>query len=84
MRVQFSIVGQPISPIVPSLVPSLTVELDVVPRVGDTVAIPGLSQGDTVVRTVVWYPWGDQSTVGDKEYGDSTPLAYVVVGQRRP
>lgn len=49
------------------------VDLPQVPMVGDTVDIPRISQTETVVRTVVWYA-----------YQKPEPLAYVVLGPRRP
>jgi hypothetical protein len=49
MRIQFSFVG------LVERHDDVWVDLPAVPRVGETVEIPGLSQADTVVRTVVWY-----------------------------
>lgn len=49
------------------------IELSQIPRVGDTVDIPNVSQSETVVRTVVWYP-----------YDLPTPMVYIVLGNRRP
>ena len=72
MRIQFTVVGTV------ERHPNVWVELDAVPQVGDTVALPGISEADTVVRTVVWYPFGDDE-------GDDKPYVYVVLGQpRRP
>jgi hypothetical protein len=70
-RIQFTFVGQANRP------PNVWAEMDVVPRVGETVAVPGQSQGDTIVRTVVWYPFGDD------ESDDTEPFVYVVLGQSR-
>lgn len=76
MLVHFSIVG------VVNHHGDFKIELDSVPREGDIVNIPELSQGDTVVRTVVWYPLGvDPSEALEI---DSTPFVYVVVGPPRP
>ena len=69
MRIQFTFVG------LTERHDDVWVDLPAVPRVGETVEIPGLSQADTVVRTVVWYPLGDD----DKE-----PFVYVVLGKPRP
>lgn len=74
MRVQFSFVGEARM----QHEGDLYVDLDVIPRVGDTVSVPGLSQGDTVVRTVVWYPFG-----GDGFAPEDGPSVYVVLGGPR-
>lgn len=66
MMVQFDLVGNPDHPPIPS------VDIPCVPRVGDTVDIPEVSQANTVVRTVVWYVF------------DNNPTAYVVLGSPRP
>ena len=68
--VQFTFVGQV------ERQPDVWAVMDAVPRVGETVAIPGQSQGNTVVRTVVWYPFGDDD-------GDQKPFVYVVLGASR-
>lgn len=73
MRVQFSIVGTV------ERHANVWADLDAVPREGETVALPGISQADTVVRTVVWYLEGTGEA--DAEGG---PFVYVVLGQRRP
>ena len=53
-----------------------------VPREGDTVHLPHLDERDPAelsVRTVVWYPEGDDESEGlDRE-----PFVYLVVGQAR-
>ena len=72
MRVQFSLVGHVKRP------PDLWADLDAVPRVGDVVNLPGISQADSVVRTVVWYPTHD-----DDGEPLAEPFVYVVVGQPR-
>lgn len=46
-----------------------------VPRVGDSVDLPGL--GGLAVRTVVWCPEGE----GEDDF---EPFVYVVIGQPRP
>lgn len=69
MRIQFTFVG------LTERHDDVWVNLPIVPREGETVDIPGLSQADTVIRTVVWYPLGD----GD----DKEPFVYVVLGQPR-
>lgn len=69
MRVQFSIVGTV------ERHDNVSADLEAVPRVGDTVSLPGVSEADTVVRTVVWHPVGDEDGGG--------PSVYVVLGQRR-
>lgn len=71
MRVQFSVVGQ-----VEHLGP-FWADLPAVPQEGDVIDLPGLSQADTVVRTVVWYPFGDE------DGGESEPFVYIVVGSPR-
>lgn len=70
MRVQFSFVGTV------ERHENIYVEMDAVPQEGDTVDIPGVSQADTVVRTVVWHPLGEDGSEG--------PFVYVVLGRRRP
>lgn len=72
MKVQFSLVGHMGNN------PNITVNLDAVPRVGDVINWPGLSQAETYVRTVVWYPTHDD----DNEPLDE-PFVYVVVGRDR-
>ena len=67
MLVQFDLVGVANSVSVP------TVELPSVLNVGDVVDIPDVSQADSIVRTVVLYP-----------YEEPTPMVYVVLGPRRP
>jgi hypothetical protein len=50
------------------------VRLPAVPRVGEVVS---LHQGaEFYVRTVVWYPQGDEDT--------NEPFVYIVVGESRP
>lgn len=70
MRVQFTFVG-----VMPRH-DDFTADLDAVPREDEIIGVPGLSEADTYVRTVIWYPLGD----GD----DPTPFVYVVVGPKRP
>lgn len=72
MRVQFSLVGHVERPA------DLVADFSSVPQVGDVVNWPGISQGDTVVRTVVWYPTHD-----DDGEPVAEPFVYVVVGQPR-
>lgn len=72
MRVQFSLVGHVERP------PDLWADLDTIPREGEVVNWPGISQGNTVVRTVVWYPTHD-----DEGRPLDEPFVYVVVGQPR-
>lgn len=76
MRIQFSIVGQPRSH------PDIWVNLEQVPREDEIIHIPGLSEADTYVRTVVWHPLGDEE---DDECNliITEPFVYVVVGPRR-
>jgi len=45
-----------------------------VPSAGDSVDLPG--QGGLAVRTVVWFPEGEDD--------DPEPFVYVVVGMPRP
>jgi hypothetical protein len=73
MRIQFSVVGQ-IEPY-----PPVYVNLDAVPRLGETVKLPNLPEYETVVRTVVWYP------IVDDEEADTAavPFVYVVLGPSR-
>lgn len=70
MKIHFSIVGTV------ERHPDVKVDLPVVPREGETVKIPGVSEADTHVRTVVWYPLVDD----EEEAGE--PFVYVVLGQR--
>jgi hypothetical protein len=72
MRVKFFVVGQA----KPYHINDL--HMDVVPRVGEIVDLPGLSQADTVVRTVVWYPLGDPD-----EHGGIDSFVYIVLGRGR-
>lgn len=68
MRVKFNIVGdgKPDTPLV-------DVDLPVIPAVDDTVEIPGIPSYQTIVRTIVWYP-----------YNAGGPFVYIVLGPRRP
>lgn len=63
----------------------LFVDLPAVPQVGDTIHVPGISEGHTVVRTVVWYPLGyDAEDEGrERKPGDEEPFVYIVVGEPR-
>lgn len=70
-RIQFSFVGFTNRPA------DVRVEMDVVPRVGEIVHFPGLSEADTYVRTIVWYP------LGDPDEGRDEPFVYVVIGPPR-
>lgn len=72
MKVQFALVGHVERR-------GFTVEMDVVPREGEIVCLPGISQADTVVRTVVYYVTHD-----DEENPIDEPFAYVVIGKPRP
>ena len=74
MRVQFTVVGHIAHP------PNRWADLEAVPQVGDVVNIPGLSQANTVVRTVVWYPFGDPDTQAPEP---AEPFVYVVLGPPR-
>lgn len=70
MKVQFSVVGFVPHPEVP-----LDVEMEMVPRVGEVVEIPGMPGGQVHVRSIVHFPWGD---------GDSRePFTYIVLGLKR-
>jgi len=71
MKVQFSLVGQLDRPA------DLYFDMDAIPQVNDAIDIYG---GNFFVRTVVWYPQGDQEAASD----DNTPFVYIVVGDRRP
>lgn len=70
-RIQFTFVGHT------TRHADVWADMDTVPRVHETVAIPGLSQAVTVVRTVVWYP------LGDPDEGRTEPFVYVVLGSPR-
>lgn len=72
MRVQFSLVGHTERP------GPIWADLDAIPREGEVVNLPGISQAATIVRTVVWYPTHD-------DRGDplDEPFVYVVVGPPR-
>lgn len=76
MRIHFSVVGLMDS------TGAIITDLDAVPREGETVNLPGISQAKTVVRTVVWYPYGEDPS--ESETPDPTPFAYVIVGSPRP
>lgn len=67
INIQFDLVVPIEHPEIPKI------RLACVPRVGETVDIPGVSQANTVVRTVVWYP-----------FEDPDPIVYVVLGPPRP
>lgn len=75
MRIQFSFVGDARM----ARQDDLWVDLPAVPREGEIVDVPGLSQHQTVVRTVVWYP------LGHSEDGEPTgeSFVYVVLGSPR-
>ena len=73
MRVKFSIVGV-------EDFQDVTLDLDAVPREGETVTLPGLDAGLSV-RTVVWYPQGDPDS---EDAGlRAEPFAYVVLAAMR-
>ena len=69
MFIQFTFVNQ-------ANEPDKFVNMPTVPREGEVVAFPNMPQYNTVVRTVVWYPDGDDDTPG--------PFVYVVLGPKRP
>ena len=69
MIVQFTLVGHVQRE-------TIRVEMDAVPREGDTVCLPGWPEHGNSVRTVVWYPKGD-GVAADQ------PFVYVVVGPER-
>lgn len=77
MKVQFSFVG--------FLMPDNTqprdfwVDLPQIPREGEIINIKGVSQSNTYVRAVVWYPVHNDD---DEELAE--PFVYVVVGPSRP
>lgn len=73
MRVQFSLVGHE------GHHPDIWLDLPAIPREGEVVQWPGLSQAGTCVRTVVWF-----LTVNDDQEPIDEPFAYVVIGPRRP
>lgn len=86
MRIQFSFVGD--ARLLRSAVGDgdLWVEMDVVPREGETVHVPGISESQTVVRTVVWFPLGDDPAsegLALNESDRSDPFVYVVLGEPR-
>jgi len=58
----------------------VALDLDAVPREGETVMLPGLDAGLSV-RSVVWYPQGDPDSEDDagvlREPG---PIAHVGLG----
>jgi hypothetical protein len=71
MKVLFSVTGSE------KPYPSRLVEnMDAIPREGETVELPDLPTHLTHVRTVVWYPIGDEDEVG--------PFVYIVLGPSRP
>lgn len=63
--VQFSLVADPSES-------DRFVKMPCVPREGETVDIPGVSQADTVVRTIVWLP-----------FLEDQPDVYIVLGKPR-
>lgn len=86
MRIHFSFVGESAMIRHEAGEGDLFVDLDAVPREGETVNVPGIKQHLTVVRTVVWYPLGyDPEGEGfERKPGDEEPFVYVVIGNRRP
>lgn len=72
MKVQFSLVGHI------GQRQDQVVDLPQIPREGDVINLPGISQANTYVRTVVWYISHDD----DDEPLDE-PFVYVVVGPPR-
>jgi hypothetical protein len=74
MKVQFSVTGR----VEPYRVPIM--DMDAIPREGETVTLPGLEADLQIVRTVVWYPMGDPDDLG---YPDER-FVYIVLGPRRP
>lgn len=68
MRVQFSVTGFVEEP----TWESDRVDLDVLPRVGEVVEVPGLPDGQVHCRTVVHYPWASKG-----------PFVYIVLGPPR-
>lgn len=72
MKVHFSIVGQINRP------NDTILDMDQIPRVGDIINIPNVSQAETYVRTVVWYISYDEDGSPIDE-----PFVYVVVGSPR-
>jgi hypothetical protein len=75
MKVQFSFVG------FYKQRTGLIADMEQIPREGETVNIPGLNQGESIVRTVVWYPV-IESVSGDTGIDD--PFVYIVLGPSRP
>lgn len=57
-------------------------ELNQIPREGDVVDFPGVSQALTVVRTVVWYPFGSDEYKEDEDMYE-VPFVYIVIGNPR-
>jgi hypothetical protein len=77
MMVQFSVVGRE-KPM------SMAIHMDAVPRVGETVTLPGLEDRLQHVRTVVWYPVGDPPSMENSHFGREGGFVYVVLGPSRP
>lgn len=73
MKAQFSLVGHV------EQREDLWVDLPQIPQIGDIVNLPGLSQAETYVRTVVWYVSHDDDNNLIPE-----PFVFVVVGPPRP
>lgn len=75
MKIVFTIVGTV------EQHPNVSVDLPIVPQVGDTVELPGVPAEASIVRTVVWHPLGDSEAINPVYH---SPFVYIVLGQRRP
>lgn len=73
MKVQFNLVGMMGNPVLEP------VDLDVLPRVGENVDVPGMPELGVFVRHVDHYPWGSHE--GGRTDG---PFVYIVLGPKRP
>lgn len=68
MKVRFSVVGQTEQPNISDI------NLESIPQVNDSVYVPEIN-GELSVRTVIWFPWGEED--GEE------PFVYVVIGPAR-
>jgi hypothetical protein len=73
MKVLFNVVGRMNQP------RNHYVEMDVPPRIGESVSIPNIPEYDTNVHQVVWYPFGNE----EEDQHQKEPFVYVFLGPAR-